>query len=158
MCGLTFSANVGIMIKGYLIHLWSMTRRSAAECAAKPLRYGYVVTGPKRPFSRSNCRRRCCFKFTATAVRSGNLQAPTDASAASWLPQQAPVVVFVSSNLRVKDLRKVRETTECSCYMVLLLHDAKFLWENDLPWSCRWGKGCWCFCTTNITHTPHFQI
>jgi hypothetical protein len=30
---------------------------------------------------------------TATAVRSGNLQA--DASAASWLPQQAPAVVFV---------------------------------------------------------------
>jgi hypothetical protein len=36
-------------------------------------------------------------------------------------------VVFVSSNLRVKDLRKVREMTEYSCYMVLLLHDAKFL-------------------------------
>ncbi len=35
-----------------------------------------------RSFPRSNCRRRCCLKFTATAVRSGNLQAPADASVA----------------------------------------------------------------------------
>jgi hypothetical protein len=33
-----------------------------------------------RPFPRSNYRRRCCVKSTATAVRSGNLQAPADAS------------------------------------------------------------------------------
>jgi hypothetical protein len=40
-----------------------------------------------RPFPRNNCRRRCCFKSTTTAVRSENLQAPADASATSWLPQ-----------------------------------------------------------------------
>ncbi len=32
---------------------------------------------------------------TATTVCSGNLQAPANGSAASWLPQQAPAVVFV---------------------------------------------------------------
>ncbi len=48
-----------------------------------------------RSFPRSNCHRWCCLKSIATAVRFGNLQAPADALATSWLPQQAPAMVFV---------------------------------------------------------------
>ncbi len=40
-----------------------------------------------RSFPRNNCRRRCCLKSTAAAVRSGNLQAPTDSENGSWIVQ-----------------------------------------------------------------------
>jgi hypothetical protein len=43
-----------------------------------------------------HCRRRCCLKSIATAVRSGNLQAPTDSENGSWIVQAVREKMSVS--------------------------------------------------------------
>jgi hypothetical protein len=53
---------------------------SSCKCSISPVCPSICRS---RSFSHSNCRRQCYLKSTAITVRSGNLQAPVDASTAS---------------------------------------------------------------------------